>query len=151
MKSYTLIIAGILLVCACKEKTPTQQKKLGRTIIEKPAEPVDTTPFEQKAKMDFNGDTLHNFGKLKEGQIVACTFTFKNTGRSPLNIRKASGSCGCTMPDYPKAPVLPGEKGEIKVKFNSANKMGSQLKSVILYSNAQVPEMKLFIKSFIAL
>lgn len=81
--------------------------------------------------------TKHDFGDLKQGDKVETVFKFKNTGESPLIITNARSSCGCTIPDYPQTPVMPGDEGEIKVVFNSAGKRGKQNKQVTLTTNTE--------------
>jgi hypothetical protein len=83
----------------------------------------------------------HDFGTIKEGDVVETEFKFTNTGKGPLIISSAQGSCGCTVPEYPKAPVAPGEEGVIKVSFNSEGKPNQQSKTVTLTTNA-VPSTK---------
>jgi hypothetical protein len=77
----------------------------------------------------------HNFGKVKEGDKVAYTFKFKNTGANDLIISDARGSCGCTVPQWPKEPVKPGAEGEIKVEYDSKGKNGVQNKTVSITAN----------------
>jgi hypothetical protein len=76
-----------------------------------------------------------NFGTCDEGEIVKHFFKFKNTGNEPLIISNAKGSCGCTVPTWPKEPVPPGGEGEIKVEFNSKGKPGPQSKRVTVTAN----------------
>jgi hypothetical protein len=78
----------------------------------------------------------YNFGKVKEGEKVKHAFKFKNTGEHPLMISDAIASCGCTVPSFSKAPVLPGDEGEIVVEFNTSGRKGNNHKSVIVVSNA---------------
>ncbi|MBQ8989267.1 MAG: DUF1573 domain-containing protein, partial [Prevotella sp.] len=67
--------------------------------------------------------TTHNFGSFSEkNSKVTCTFTYTNVGEQPLVINQAIASCGCTVPEYTKTPVQPGESGEIKVTYNGAGK-----------------------------
>jgi hypothetical protein len=68
---------------------------------------------------------------------VNYSFTFKNTGEADLIISRAVGSCGCTIPEYPKDPIKAGDSGKIDVSFNSANKHGNQQKSVTIYTNTK--------------
>ncbi len=75
------------------------------------------------------------FGTVDEGEIVKHIFKFKNTGSEPLIISNAKGSCGCTVPTWPKEPVPPGGMGEIKVEFNTKGKPGAQSKRVTVTSN----------------
>lgn len=91
--------------------------------------------------------TIHDFGTLKEGASVSYTFTFKNTGNKPLLISNAKGSCGCTVPSWPREAVAPGESGEIKVTFNSRGKKGKQHKSVTLTANTDPANTRLYIKA----
>lgn len=74
----------------------------------------------------------HNFGTIKQGESVTYIFKFKNTGKEPLIINTAVGSCGCTVPEYPKEPIRPNGNGEIKVTFNSTGKSGPQDKTVTI-------------------
>ncbi len=76
-----------------------------------------------------------DFGKVKAGDKVTREFKFTNTGKSPLIISSATASCGCTVPEWPKAPVQPGEGGVIKVTFDSANKEGLQDKQITVTAN----------------
>ncbi len=92
-----------------------------------------------EATMKFDKD-LYDFGKIKVGDKVSHTFSFTNTGNLPLIITDAVASCGCTTPEWPKQPVKPGEKGEIKVTFNSAGKKGRQDKLITITSNTMPPQ-----------
>jgi len=89
------------------------------------------------------GGTVWDFGTIQQGESPEFTFKFKNTGNEPMIISNAKGSCGCTVPQWPKEPIAPGETGEINVKFNSKNKKGSQNKTVTLTANTTPPTTKL--------
>ena len=78
----------------------------------------------------------HNFGKINQGESVSHQFVFTNTGQAELIINNAKGSCGCTVPKWPRKPIAPGESEEIKVTFNSAGKSGKQSKTITLVTNA---------------
>lgn len=99
---------------------------------------VAVTSFAQEvsngAKIEFKKDT-HDYGDLKYGADGTCTFEFKNTGNAPLIISNAKGSCGCTVPEWPKEPILPGKSGTIVVKYDT-KKSGDINKSVTITSNA---------------
>lgn len=82
-------------------------------------------------------DTAYDFGKIKEGAVVKHAFHFTNTGTSPLMIAKAVASCGCTVPEWPKEPIKPGEGGDIVAEFHSEGRPGTQHKNIMIYSNAQ--------------
>lgn len=97
------------------------------------------------ADMKFDKETF-DFGTLKQGESVTHEFKFKNNGKEPLIITQAQGSCGCTVPEYPKEPVKQGQTGTIKVTFNSAGKTGAQDKTVTITSNAKNSPVVLHVK-----
>ncbi len=90
--------------------------------------------IETGAKIEFSKDT-HDYGTVKYGADGTCTFEFKNTGNEPLIISTAKGSCGCTVPEWPKEPIAPGAKGTISVKYDT-KRPGAINKSVTITSNA---------------
>jgi hypothetical protein len=108
---------------------------------------VDTNLVQNSASREGKSDTdlpeitfetkEHDFGRITQGERVRYEFAFTNTGRSNLIISDARGSCGCTVPDWPKKPVLPGEKGVIKVEFNSEGKSGLQEKTITIVTNCE--------------
>ena len=79
----------------------------------------------------------YNFGTIKQGENVTYDFKFVNAGKEPLIITAANGTCGCTVPSYPKEPIAKNGKGVIHVEFNSTGKMGMQDKTVTLTSNSK--------------
>ena len=92
----------------------------------------------------------HDFGEISEGDIAETEFVFTNVGESDLIISDASGSCGCTVPDYPRnTPIKPGESGKIVVKFDSNNRPGLQRKAVTLITNTAKGKQILNIKSIV--
>ena len=72
-------------------------------------------------KIEFQESTFE-FGEIEEGEKIKNVFIFKNTGTEPLIITNAKGSCGCTIPMYPKEPIMPGESADLLVEFNSKGK-----------------------------
>lgn len=86
------------------------------------------------AKIEFT-EQVYDYGTVKAGEKVEHTFKFKNVGVAPLIIEGAKSTCGCTVPQYPKEPIAPGETGEIAVKFDSKNKSGRQRKPVNITAN----------------
>jgi hypothetical protein len=127
----SLVTAGLLL-SACN------QSKTGGTAAtaDSTATPgaVTTANAANAPVMKFEKES-HDFGKIKTGDKVNYDFKFTNTGKSPLIISDAHASCGCTIPEWPKAPVKPGESGIIKVTFNSAGKTGLQDKQITVTAN----------------
>lgn len=78
-----------------------------------------------------------DFGPITQGEKVSHSFTFKNTGKKNLIISGASGSCGCTVPEWPKEPIKPGSEGKINVVFSSEGKKGMQEKTVTIVTNCE--------------
>ena len=93
-----------------------------------------TAQIEKGAKIEFSKET-HDYGNIKYDGDPYCTFEFKNTGDEPLIISNAKGSCGCTVPEWPKEPIAPGAKGTIRVKYDT-KRPGAINKSVTITSNA---------------
>ncbi len=90
----------------------------------------------EKTIMLFN-EMTHDFGSMKEGDVKEYAFQFKNNGNVPLVIETAKGSCGCTVPEFPKEAIAPGGSGYIKVKFNSKGKVGPNSKKVTIIANTE--------------
>ncbi len=87
------------------------------------------------AEIEFEFDS-YDFGEVKDGEIVEVDFNFTNSGKSDLIIFDASASCGCTVPEYPQnVNIKPGQSDKLKVRFDTANKPGKQIKSVTLTTN----------------
>jgi len=100
----------------------------------------------QTAVITFEKNT-HDFGKIKEQDGLATyRFTFKNTGNSPLVVNRVHASCGCTIPDWTKEPILPGKSGTIQASYNPAGRPGPFLKTISVFSNAGPNAVTLTIK-----
>ena len=100
------------------------------------------------AKIEFNKE-VHDYGNIKNGANGSCTFEFTNTGNAPLIIAKAEGSCGCTVPVWPKEPIAPGAKGQITVKYDTT-KPGEINRTVTITSNGSETPKVLRIKGNVA-
>ena len=138
------LVASLALLVSCQDGAA---KKITN------ANPVNTTQASQPALktdspvMSFD-KTTHDFGTIKEGEKVTTKFSFTNTGKSDLIIVDARGSCGCTVPEYPKnTPIKPGDTQTITVSFDSSNKPGVQQKSVTLSANTASGREMLRIKA----
>ena len=81
-------------------------------------------------------DSAYNFGKVTDGEKVEYNYRFKNIGTNPLVIIDASASCGCTVPQKPEKPIMPGEMGFIKIVFDSKGRVGNAYKTINVTSNA---------------
>ena len=108
---------------------------------------IFTIHAETIAELTFE-KTTHDFGKFsEEAPIVTYTFKFKNTGKAPLVIHQAVASCGCTVPEYTKEPIKPGEKGEIIVTYNGTGRFpGKFRKTITIHSNAENDLVRLYIR-----
>ena len=143
MKPFVLAIVA-LFVLGCSQSASKKVKQ--------------ENVAEAAAKQEANGDlpvmtfdrTEHDFGTINEGDVVETSFAFTNTGNSDLMILDARGSCGCTVPEYPKnTPIAPGATGEILVSFDSSNKPGMQQKTVTLSTNTDRGREMLRIKAMV--
>ena len=92
------------------------------------------------AEVSFDKD-VHDYGNVKQGGNGECEFKFTNTGTEPLIISDAKGSCGCTVPEWPKTPIKPGETASIKVKYDT-KRVGPINKTVTVTSNATTEPTK---------
>lgn len=106
---------------------------------------VDNTP---KTTLTF-GKYEHDFGTVKQDSKNKYVFTFTNTGKEPLIIESATGSCGCTVPNYPKAPIPPGGTGDIEVEYSPGKQENAQTKTVKVVANTEPKETELRIKAFV--
>ncbi|QNR23996.1 DUF1573 domain-containing protein [Croceimicrobium hydrocarbonivorans] len=102
---------------------------------------VNVDPNAKLPEFKFEKEN-HDFGTIEEGTLAKYDFEFTNTGEAPLIISNASGSCGCTVPQWPREPIAPGETGIIHVEFNSNGRPGNQAKTVTLNANT-VPNKKI--------
>lgn len=133
-----LIAAGMLAACNNnpKQAASTPVTTSTESVASSPGLTKTATPAEaaNAPVMKFEKDT-YNFGKIKQGDKVSYEFKFTNVGKTPLIISNAVASCGCTIPEWPKEPVKPGDGGVIKVTFNSANKSGLIDKLITITGN----------------
>jgi len=105
---------------------------------DKPAGPSTTMAFEE---------TSHDFGQVMQDTENKKIFSFTNTGSEPLIIEKAKGSCGCTVPKYPKEPIAPGATGEIEVVYKPGKQKNKQTKNVTITANTEPSKTILTIKA----
>jgi hypothetical protein len=94
-------------------------------------------------------DTRHNFGNVNEGDILEWDFKFTNTGDGDLLISNASATCGCTVPQWPKYPIKPGQTDVIPVRFDTQGKHDAQTKTVTITANTNPAETQITISAFI--
>jgi len=106
----------------------------------------DAAPAAPASLADIKMDKLtHDYGNIQQGANGECEFKFTNSGKEPLVITNCQGSCGCTVPQCPTEPILPGKSGVIKVKYDT-NRPGAIYKTVTVNSNAKSGNVVLTIK-----
>ena len=96
---------------------------------------LNVSAQEKQAKIEFKTETI-DYGEIVKGSNGIRVFEFTNTGDAPLIISRVYSSCGCTIPKKPEAPIMPGEKGIIEVKYNT-ERLGPIRKTITVYSNAK--------------
>lgn len=136
MKKIWMGILSLALLASCGDMT----KKVGDK------EQLSTSLVNNSKTAELGAEELgsptftfqkeeHDFGTLIDGEKVTYSFRFTNTGNAPLIISNAKGSCGCTVPNYPKTPIPSGEGGTIDVTFDSKGRTGKQSKAVTITAN----------------
>ena len=135
---YILIIFGLssilLLFSSCSNNTDNSE--------------TTKKEYSGKAKIEFY-KTAHDFGTLKEGEVVECTFNYKNIGDAPLILLYVEADCGCTVPEYSKGKILPGEDGKIKAIFDSNGFRNNIYKTIDVETNADSSITELVLTAFI--
>lgn len=118
-----------------------------------PANPAVTPAAETKPEGPLPAAQFatleHDFGTIKEGDVVEHTFTVRNTGEAPLIIQNAQPSCGCTVPDWTKDPIPVGGTGFVKAKFDSNGKPNAQNKSITVTANTWPKQTMLRFKAMV--
>lgn len=141
MKLLLTIPLAFILFVGCTKKTDTETA-------------VETETASDTSKLEINTsysnilfeETSYEFGKIKQGEVIAHTFIFKNDSKEPLIVSNASASCGCTIPVWPKDAINPGESGKIEVQFNSTGKSGIQNKTIAITANTMPSTTTLVLK-----
>jgi hypothetical protein len=140
MKAIIYIATSALLLFNFSIDLKAQENNAQKTEEVKPADPnAPDITFETE---------LHDYGTIKQGADGTCEFKFKNTGKDPLIISNARGSCGCTVPTWPKEPIMKGQTGAIKVHYDT-KRVGAFTKTVTLNSNAKTDPKVLTIKGVV--
>ncbi len=122
-----------------KEVKPVQKKEVKQApaATEKADNPdAPTIKFEK---------TTHDYGTIEQHANGNCEFKFTNEGKEPLILTNVRSSCGCTVPTWPREPILPGQSKVIKVKYDT-KRLGVINKTIHVYSNATTPSVTLRIK-----
>ena len=139
LKTSIQILYSILILvslAACQSQGVNGESQISTDVVHNPNSADGTAGQGSLPVIKFE-TTEHDFGRILEGETVAIDFSFSNSGKTDLILAEVTTSCGCTVPSYPKAPIRPGEKGTIKVTFNSQGRRGFQTKNILVVSNTQ--------------
>lgn len=137
MKKLAFILGTVVLFTSCGETPDNGTENIDSSVVENPATADNSEGVDENVAVpafSFEKEA-HDFGKIIQGEKVAYSFKFTNSGEGDLIITSAKGSCGCTIPEYPTDPIAPGEEGIIDVVFNSDGKSGQQNKKVTIVAN----------------
>ncbi|RMB60958.1 DUF1573 domain-containing protein [Dokdonia sinensis] len=141
-----ILVLGVLsamIFTSCKEDATSKVKEENVEVAA--ARDAKATEY---PVMSFD-ETEFDFGNIDKGTAVEHKFTFTNTGKAPLVIVDAKSSCGCTVPQYSKDPVAPGETGELLVKYNGSG-TNQVTKTVTIKANTEAGKETIRIKAFVA-
>ena len=135
MKKLPLILMAFGFLAACNQG----DKKSANAAEIKPLSEANATlaDTENYTTLEWLDSTKQDFGVISEGQVLEVSFKFKNTGEKPLIITNATASCGCTVAEKPEKPILPGEEGYIKGKFDSNGRAGTNNKHIYVTANTK--------------
>ena len=151
-----LAVLAVAFLASCQNDNAAREEAVNAAAgseVAAPQTPVSpeanaaqaAAPTGPTTAIQFN-ESEFNFGKVKAGEKVQHEYVFKNTGKEPLIISNAKGSCGCTVPEWPKEPIPVGGEGKIKVEFDSKGKSGNQTKQVTITANTDPPQTIIYIK-----
>ncbi|GAB3860412.1 hypothetical protein GCM10028822_38260 [Hymenobacter terrigena] len=157
MKQYLILAAALSLAACNHDKTAevgTEGVNAAATVESDAANPTVDNPnvVSDEAAVNPNAPVMKfaeaefDFGDIQPDTKVHHTFTFTNTGKSPLLIEDATASCGCTTPSWTKEPVAPGAQGKLEVQFDSRGKQGIISKQVAVRANTQPTITTILIK-----
>lgn len=141
------LLSIALIMCACKQKPAKEGDFTVKDIhIPQTADGLSDKESRNLPVMTFDV-TTYDFGDVVEGERLTYSFKFKNTGKSNLIIYSSEATCGCTTSTPPKAPIRPGESGEILVTFDSKGQKGNVTKRILVGANTYPAENFLTIKA----
>lgn len=142
-----LILTSAWAMIACTQENEADASTVINTnneLTDKAA--TDDTATEELPVTTLNWDNeTHDFSQIEKGTPVRHTFTFTNTGDSPLVLENVKPSCGCTTPSYSNEPIAPGETGEIVAEFN-AKAVGKFTKTLTVTANSNPKVHRIVLK-----
>jgi len=141
-----LLISFTGILTSCSNGSSESEELISSDLVNNPNTADSDKHKNNLPEITFN-ETEHNFGKIIEGETVAYTFSFTNTGKGDLIIADVSTSCGCTVASFTEEAIRPGKEGTIKISFNSRGRKGFQNKAAIVVANTQPNATQLRIKA----
>ncbi len=160
-KTILAAIAVLALLASCQTANKDVRDAARQNLESGSVQPLDpnamanqsdmqpAVPSGPTTVMEF-AETEFDFGTVQDGEKVSHVYKFKNTGKEPLVLSDAKGSCGCTVPKWPRDPIPPGGSGEIVVEFNTQGKAGNRNQKVTITANTNPPQTFLTLKGIVA-
>ncbi len=142
-----LIIAGIFVFAvfiANAQNQQTQKTQQTQQVQQQTQQTQQKVDDPNAPKIEFES-LVHDYGTIMKGADGTCEFKFKNTGKEPLILSNVRSSCGCTVPKWPREPILPGQSNIIQVKY-ATTRVGAINKSITVESNASNSPVVISIK-----
>lgn len=137
--SFILVIFGLLTLTSCHKKVEEGGFKTSDVHCPQTAQGMSKKDSKKLPVITFE-KTKYDFGEVVQGERLTYAFKFKNTGKSNLIIYSSEATCGCTTSTPPKAPIRPGESGEIQVTFDSKSQSGKVTKRILVGANTYPAE-----------
>lgn len=145
---FAVMLAAAFVFVSCKENAADKVKEGDALTVEVANEQASTMASSGKYPVMTFDESEWDFGRVAQGTNVEHLFKFTNTGEAPLILSDAQGSCGCTVPEFTKDPIAPGERGEMLVKFNGSGQNQRNI-SINITANTQRGTERVTVKAFV--
>lgn len=147
IKNIFILITIVLFAAGCNNSSDSKGN-IPADVVNNPNTASGQVSTKGTPRISFES-TVHDFGRVIEGEKITYAFKFSNSGKGDLLITGVTSTCGCTVPEFTKDPLNPGENGTIKVTFDSSNRKGFQNKVVTVVSNTIPSTTELKIKAMV--
>jgi len=159
LQYHILILLTLLSLGACQNAANQASEDAGSLNEYRPGEndlsaiirnPVSAAGVDtvNVARIEFE-EEVYDFGTVSDGDEVIHVYRFSNIGKVPLVVSDARATCGCTVPEWPEGPVAPGEASEIRVRFNTLNRTGTQRKPITITANTYPRTTKIWLQGVV--
>lgn len=135
-----IVVLSVLMIVSCNNSS--NHNEVNTDLINNPLSATNDADTSILPRFQWN-EMVHDFGVVVQGERVSYAFRFKNVGKSNLVISSVHASCGCTVANYTKDPIAPGEEGKVEVIFDSSGRSGIQNKTVTVVANTQPNSVEL--------